>query len=299
MKINDWVCGVVEDVSDPLSLGRARIRCWDYHNQDTKVLKTEDLPWSQCLMPVSGTGQGGMGGNTSGLLPKSWVFGFFRDPGDYQDFVVIGVFPGKMNDSNPWGSGGSWGGESQAYGASATAGAYGAAAGVSNGWENSTDPTSINGTPAKFISTARSQNGVKETSKNQGPGIQKYWGATSYTQGYADRQPWCAAFVSWVVKQSGVIPSNKLPNSSGAFSYRSWAQNNPSFAQLRKNPRFIKAGDIVIFSFSHIGIATSNSQGGTVRTIEGNTNAAGAREGNGVWEKTRSLGKISDAITIR
>ena len=39
--------------------------------------------------------------------------------------------------------------------------------------------------------------GIRETSNNQGPGIQKYWPATSYgIAGYHNREPWCAAFMA-------------------------------------------------------------------------------------------------------
>ncbi len=56
---------------------------------------------------------------------------------------------------------------------------------------------------------------------------------------------------------------------------------------------------IVIFSSSHIGIATTASDiNGTFRTVEGNTNSQGAREGNGVWEKSRNISLIRSGIII-
>jgi hypothetical protein len=61
----------------------------------------------------------------------------------------------------------------------------------------------------------------------------------------------------------------------------------------------IKAGDIVIFTFSHIGIATSApDKKGNVETIEGNTNGAGSREGDGVYRKTRHVSKIRSRIRV-
>ena len=65
-----------------------------------------------------------------------------------------------------------------------------------------------------------------------------------------------------------------------------------------QNPKVIYAGDIVIFSHSHIGIAVENSNGGTVKSIEGNT-AGGGPSSREVAIVTRNLSSISDAITIK
>jgi hypothetical protein len=59
----------------------------------------------------------------------------------------------------------------------------------------------------------------------------------------------------------------------------------------------IKAGDVVIFTFSHIGIALgSPDKKGNVPTVEGNTNGAGSREGDGVYRKVRHVSKIRSRI---
>jgi hypothetical protein len=56
-------------------------------------------------------------------------------------------------------------------------------------------------------------------------------------------------------------------------------------------------GDIVIFTFSHIGIAVSEpDEKGNVKTVEGNTDKAGSREGGGVYLKTRNISKIRSRI---
>ena len=59
------------------------------------------------------------------------------------------------------------------------------------------------------------------------------------------------------------------------------------------------AGDIVVFSFSHIGLAVADvDSSGYVKTIEGNTNGAGSREGGSVLEKNRHVSKIRSRIRI-
>jgi hypothetical protein len=56
-------------------------------------------------------------------------------------------------------------------------------------------------------------------------------------------------------------------------------------------------GDLVIFTFSHIGIAVSSpDKMGNLATVEGNTDSAGSREGGGVYFKTRNLSKIRSRI---
>ena len=58
-------------------------------------------------------------------------------------------------------------------------------------------------------------------------------------------------------------------------------------------------GDIVVFTFSHIGLAVKDADSsGYVVTIEGNTNGAGSREGGSVLEKKRHVSKIRSRIRI-
>ena len=90
-----WFAGVVEDRSDPLKLGRVRVRCLGYHTDDRNVLPTEDLPWAFPLLPFTSSGVSGIGQTPLGLLEGSWVIGFFRDSDTKQDAVILGSLPGK------------------------------------------------------------------------------------------------------------------------------------------------------------------------------------------------------------
>ena len=148
-----------------------------------------------------------------------------------------------------------------------------------------------------MVAIAKSRVGnTFETSVNQGPGIAELWSATNYPGGYNARAPWCAAFTSWCVQQTGVLPDDIRPKSASAFKgggYESWAQSNPSIAKLIVNPRTINAGDLVIFSYSHIGIASTNSDAnGSFKCIDGNTYAPGGGGANGVYEKTKTLKNV-------
>lgn len=147
-----------------------------------------------------------------------------------------------------------------------------------------------------LVSIAAGQIGTAETSKNQGPGIAKYWQATSYPEGYKNRQPWCAAFMAWVVAEAGkkVSLPFKLPRSAAAFDWETWGRENG--LQVVEDPQSVKKGDVVIYSFSHIGLAESKSRDGTFTAIEGNTNWAGDREGGAVLRKVRKVGLVRSVL---
>ena len=89
-----WWHGVVEDVNDPLMLGRCRVRVFGYHTEDLVELPTTDLPWAYPMQPITSAALSGIGTSPTGLLNGSHVFGFFRDDDEGQDPVIIGSFGG-------------------------------------------------------------------------------------------------------------------------------------------------------------------------------------------------------------
>ena len=83
--------GIVKSVSDPLKLGRVQVKVYDLHDK----IKTEDLSWSQVMMPantpaINGTGQ------SVNLAVGSLVAGIFLD-GMMQEFMVMGSLPTKTD----------------------------------------------------------------------------------------------------------------------------------------------------------------------------------------------------------
>ena len=89
-----WWHGVVEDVADPMMLGRCRVRVFGYHTDDLLQLPTSDLPWAYPMQPITSAAVSGIGTSPTGLLQGSHVFGFFRDGEEGQDPVMIGSFGG-------------------------------------------------------------------------------------------------------------------------------------------------------------------------------------------------------------
>ena len=313
MNLQNWFMGVVEDVSDPKGMGRVKVRCFGYHTPDRNLLPTKDLPWASPILPPTGPSVGGSG-QSSGIIGGSMVFGAFYDGNELQDAVILGVFPGgTMTEINydpvknvgfgPIGGvGRGLPSYADIYGRNRRSGNVVQSAGGNyygeQGFYDYGPPTALPaGAVGRLLTVAQSQLGVRATSYHQGPGIAKYWSATSYgPSGYSNREPYCAAFCSWVTKTAGILPDNKLPNTAGAFKFATlWAKRNPDVARLRSSPSQIKAGDFVTFSWSHIGIAEKDASGGYVQTIEGNTSSGGVF---GVHRRRRSLSSVRHVVAI-
>ena len=90
-----WFTGVVEDNNDPQERGRVKVRAIGYHTPNDGELPTASLPWATPLMPVTSASMSGIGQTATGLLPGSWVMGFFRDGENCQDPIVVGSIPGN------------------------------------------------------------------------------------------------------------------------------------------------------------------------------------------------------------
>jgi len=92
-----WFHGVIEDVNDPLQLGRVRVRCVGYHTDNRTTLPTSGLPWALCLLPNTSASMAGVGQSATGLQPGSWVIGFFRDGPSAQDPIIMGSIASKIS----------------------------------------------------------------------------------------------------------------------------------------------------------------------------------------------------------
>jgi hypothetical protein len=165
------------------------------------------------------------------------------------------------------------------------------------------NPVASGGSVAeKMVRLAREEIGVSEVDgSNCGPRVDEYKAATWLD---ADKGwPWCAAFICWLVREAIEEEDVKFkrPRTAGAWDFENWAkQQSTNGVELRKpTNEDIKAGDIVVFTFSHIGLAVKDADSsGYVVTIEGNTNGAGSREGGSVLEKKRHVSKIRSRIRI-
>ena len=89
-----WFHGVVEDVLDPLALGRCRVRIFGYHSSNKQDIPTEELPWAHPIQPITDASISGVGNSPTGLVMGTHVVGFFRDGKDAQQPVIFGSIGG-------------------------------------------------------------------------------------------------------------------------------------------------------------------------------------------------------------
>lgn len=128
---------------------------------------------------------------------------------------------------------------------------------------------------------------------NKGPLIKEFFNADHYQPNKSDDgYAWCASFVCRIVQlalQRFDIPETpffKRPTTPGAFALALWSRAQDNTTHTKDWPgNDIKRGDIVVFSFSHCGIAITDADNGRFETVEGNTNTAGSREGTHVVHK--------------
>lgn len=93
-----WWHGVVEDINDPLKLGRVRVRIlgWNTENKSSAGIPTKDLPWAMVMQPVTSAAMTGLGRSPTGVLQGSWVIGFFLDGMNAQQPLVMGTYGGMQ-----------------------------------------------------------------------------------------------------------------------------------------------------------------------------------------------------------
>lgn len=156
--------------------------------------------------------------------------------------------------------------------------------------------------PSALVQLAQKEVGTEEVNgTNCGPRVNEYKAATNLPP--HESWPWCAAFICWLVREAlkltGVQETFtfKRPRTAGAWDFINWSLAQDESTQTKRDPGDdIHPGDIVVFKFSHIGLAVSAPSGGYVETIEGNTDGEGSREGGAVLHKRRSLSKIKARI---
>ena len=125
---------------------------------------------------------------------------------------------------------------------------------------------------------------------NDGLEVEGYLRTCGLGKGHA----WCAAFVNWVHMKAGVETGIKSP----AWS-PSWFADASRITYKRSWNKEIepKPGQVFGLYFSslkrvaHVGFIDSFDKK-NLYTVEGNTNAAGSREGDGVYRKIRPKSTI-------
>ncbi len=143
-----------------------------------------------------------------------------------------------------------------------------------------------------------SQVGVRETTgNNDGTEVEAYLKSTGLGKGYA----WCASFVTWCHIESDIeaVKSAWSPawfaDTSKIVYRKSWINTNYTSQPGQVFGLYFNSKKRV----AHVGFIYYEDSD-NYYTIEGNTNTAGSREGDGVYKKIRpkkSIYIISDYVT--
>jgi len=162
----------------------------------------------------------------------------------------------------------------------------------------------------RLVDIARKDLGATEVTRNQSPVIKKFWPATSYPEGYSNREPYCAAAVSYWVREwlrdPEVLDALKLTptsaekwrcKSAAAFGWTTWAKDKGLLVMSDSASNVLHKGDIMVFDISHIGIVDTD-EGNLVYTCEANTGASGGRDGEGIYYKTRKRIEAKNFIRL-
>lgn len=157
-----------------------------------------------------------------------------------------------------------------------------------------------------LVKIAKAEVGVEEIDgTNCGPRVNEYKAATNLPPD--EEWPWCAAFVCWCVREAMAAagttetPTFRRPTTAAAWGLEAWSLRQDRTTWTRKPAsRDIEPGDIIVFAFSHCGIAASApDETGHFVCIEGNTDHAGSREGGAVWKKWRRTTQVRSRIRFR
>jgi len=140
----------------------------------------------------------------------------------------------------------------------------------------------------RALHEARSQVGQVEVPKgsNWGPVVRIYLAYVGLTKPAA----WCAAFTSWCLRVAG-LPKKGLPTNAASTYY--WYTFAKDRGLLKATPT---RGSLFIWNDDgggHIGFVVEVLSPTRFRTIEGNTNPGGSREGYGVFERERSISDLT------
>jgi hypothetical protein len=136
-----------------------------------------------------------------------------------------------------------------------------------------------------LLALAQSFRFVREEPRNsnRGQAIGAFLGSVGLEQGYA----WCAAYVGYCGQ---FVPGWPLPLVAGCATLGEAAEKKGLLRPTPARGALFLLYYPALKRFAHTGICLVEKGGGVWRTIEGNTNGGGSRDGWGVFERERSFG---------
>lgn len=117
---------------------------------------------------------------------------------------------------------------------------------------------------------------------NRGPDVERYQKSAGAEAG----DPWCAAFWTCMLLDSGVSRSALPELAASVHGWLDWAKAK---GIVSDTPKRGFVGLIIESATTGHLVGISAVRGDTVDTIEGNTNTDGSREGYGVFRRNRPI----------
>ncbi len=153
-------------------------------------------------------------------------------------------------------------------------------------------PAFVSTVVSSLISVATAQIGVREDppGSNWGSKVSDFIRAG----GYSEPVPWCLCFARWCADQACTHAGTRCPLPvTGDCDTLLFAARREHYLYKTANP-----GDIFLLMATdtdavHAGIVVATEESGTIVTIEGNTNTTGAREGQEVLKRRRTMLRLS------
>lgn len=136
----------------------------------------------------------------------------------------------------------------------------------------------------RLVELARSFVGVHEAGHNKGAQVEAFQKAVD---GRAQQEPWCMAFVQYCImqveKEFGI--KTNLPRTEHVRT--AWNKCSSEHKGDKCEEGYIALYGKEDSTSGHTGIVTEKWYNNVFTCVEGNTNMAGSREGDGVYEKKR------------
>jgi hypothetical protein len=152
----------------------------------------------------------------------------------------------------------------------------------------------------EVIAVAEGELGVRETpgQPDRGPRVDQYLARVS-----RKGEPWCVAFLYWCFDEAAKALRRPNPMEKTASVWQHWEKARKRIdtvvvpaASARIDPSLIRPGMIFHVDTGggkgHAGLVTDAFEDGRIATVEGNTNAHGGRDGDGVYRRERRVRDI-------
>jgi hypothetical protein len=129
-------------------------------------------------------------------------------------------------------------------------------------------------------------------------------GQLIHSAGQRDGEAWCAYFMEGVYCEAYPERNEELRKLFSASAVRTYENFEKAGFKVGRIPH---PGDLVIWQRyvagekkwqGHAGIVTQVVNENRFKTIEGNTNSGGSREGDSVQEKERTLSVLSNGLNV-